>query len=69
MLQRGFAVVRGPEGVITQSKDVTAGLALDIEFADGKAAAVGAGGKAKPAKRAGKAKSKTKSDDPQGSLL
>ncbi|RMD60700.1 MAG: exodeoxyribonuclease VII large subunit, partial [Alphaproteobacteria bacterium] len=41
-LKRGFAVVRGPRGVITTAAAVTTGLPLDIEFADGHAAAVGA---------------------------
>ena len=33
VLQRGFAVVRGPEGVITRAEQVSPGLVLDIEFA------------------------------------
>ena len=44
VLARGFAVVRGPDGVVTEAAGVSPGLALEIEFADGKAAAVGGGG-------------------------
>jgi exodeoxyribonuclease VII large subunit len=44
VLKRGFAVVRGPDGVIMDAAAVTAGLPLDIEFrGDQHAAAVGAG--------------------------
>jgi exodeoxyribonuclease VII large subunit len=70
VLQRGFAVVRGPEGVITRAGQVIAGLALDIEFGDGRAAAVGAGpgmsGARKPKAKRGKP---PPGGDPQGSLL
>jgi len=70
VLQRGFAVVRGPDGVITGAQGVTGSLPLDIEFADGHAAAVGAGPPTKSLKRrAAKQPPKSKSDDPQGSLL
>jgi exodeoxyribonuclease VII large subunit len=75
VLKRGFAVVHGPEGLIARAAQVTPGLALDIEFGDGRAAAIGAdveapGGvasrprpkKRKPAKAPG-------DDEPQGSLL
>ena len=67
VLKRGFAVVRGPDGLITGAKAVTAGLALDIEFADGRAAAVGGGGSTgrRPARKGGA----PPDDDPQGSLL
>ncbi len=34
-LQRGFAVVHGPDGVATRSEQLSAGDAIDIEFADG----------------------------------
>ncbi|MFQ5775331.1 MAG: exodeoxyribonuclease VII large subunit [Kiloniellaceae bacterium] len=64
-LKRGFAVVRGPQGLLTRAAQVTAGLALDIEFGDGHAAAVGAGGPP-PARRA---RGKTARGDAQGSLL
>jgi exodeoxyribonuclease VII large subunit len=70
VLQRGFAVVRGPEGLITQAAQVSAGLALDIEFGDGHAAAVGAGDRpaAAPKPKSRRAKPPP-GDDPQGSLL
>ena len=68
VLKRGFAVVHGPEGLIARAAQITPGLALDIEFGDGRAAAVGAGGatgtkpkRMKPAQPPG--------DEPQGSLL
>ncbi len=43
VLKRGFAVVHGPGGLIARAAQVTPGLDLDIEFGDGRAAAVGAG--------------------------
>ncbi len=75
VLQRGYAVVRGPEGAITRPQDVTPGLALELEFASGRAAATGGSDQPaaapspeiKPAARRSKKKSST--DDPQGSLL
>ena len=75
-LKRGFAVVRGPDGLIARAAGVTAGLELDIEFGDGHAAAVGAsggagggaGGGAKPKPKKRRAKP-TPGDEPQGSLL
>ncbi len=74
VLQRGYAVVRGPEGAITGAEQVTAGLALDLEFADDPHAAAVGGDRpveAKPQKPAAKppARKKAKRDDPQGSLL
>ena len=72
VLQRGFAVVRGPEGVIARAAGVTPGLALDIEFGDGHAAAVGTGARPartrEPKPRAKRAKPSS-GDEPQGSLL
>ncbi|NIA71190.1 exodeoxyribonuclease VII large subunit [Pelagibius litoralis] len=79
VLQRGYAVVRGPEGAITTPEAVTPGLALELEFAAGRATATGGegpgavGGRA-PARPAAQpvAKAKKKkppSDDSQGSLL
>ncbi|MFV0475670.1 MAG: exodeoxyribonuclease VII large subunit, partial [Pikeienuella sp.] len=56
VLARGYAIVRGPGGVVTSAKGVGAGDALRIEFADGEAAAVGAGKPAKPAKPPPRAK-------------
>ena len=79
VLQRGYAVVRGPQGAITKPDDVTPGLALELEFASGRAAATGgsdqpvsstpAAPAAKPAAKPAARKKKTSSDDPQGSLL
>ncbi len=72
VLQRGFAVVRGPDGLVAGAAAVTPGLALDIEFGDGHAAAVGvgAGGGAKSAAPRAPARPKRKPDDgSQGSLL
>ena len=70
VLKRGFALVHGPKGLITQAKAITSGLELQLEFADGPAKAVGsAGGKAtvgakpKPRGKSGPG------DDTQGSLL
>ena len=84
VLQRGYAVVRGPEGAITRPEAVTAGLALELEFASGRAAATGGSDQPvsstppapkpepnpapKPAPKPA-ARKKTSSDDPQGSLL
>ncbi|GAB4232055.1 MAG: exodeoxyribonuclease VII large subunit [Kiloniellaceae bacterium] len=83
VLQRGYAVVRGPEGAITKPDEVTAGLALELEFASGRAAATGGSDqpvssappvpapapKPRPAVQPSGRKTKTPSDDPQGSLL
>jgi exodeoxyribonuclease VII large subunit len=78
VLQRGYAVVRGPEGAITDPDVITPGLALDLEFANDRHAAatgaasqpVAAGPSAARKKPAGrKAKKTSSSDDPQGSLL
>ncbi len=73
VLARGFAVVRGPEGLITSPAQADAGLDLDIEFAGQQhLAAVAAGRrKPKPAKRP-KPTAKTaapEDSDPQGRLL
>jgi len=70
VLKRGFVLVHGPKGLVTQAKAVTPGLELELEFADGRAkavggagAAAGAGRKPKPGRKAGPG------DDTQGSLL
>jgi len=70
VLKRGFVLVHGPKGLVTQAKAVTSGLELELEFADGRAkaiggagAAAGAGRKPKPGRKAGPG------DDTQGSLL
>ncbi|MGF1593150.1 MAG: exodeoxyribonuclease VII large subunit [Kiloniellaceae bacterium] len=82
VLQRGYAVVRGPEGAITAPEAVTPGLALELEFAAGRAAATGGGrpaasrsepSRSEPSRPAASkpaaAKKKPAPDDPQGSLL
>ena len=80
VLQRGYAVVRGPEGAVTSVKQLHGGEPLRLEFADGEvgATASGEGGPAtapapqQPAKKpkpAAKSRTKGPSDDPQGSLL
>ena len=71
VLQRGFAVVRGPAGAITSAEAVGPGDPLRLEFADGEAAATGGGAmKSKTtSKKISKAAGKERSDDPQGSLL
>jgi exodeoxyribonuclease VII large subunit len=66
VLARGFAVVRGPDGLLSGPEGVAPGLVLDIEFAQDRhlpAVAGTTGVKRKtPARRSAK-------DDPQGSLL
>ncbi len=72
VLKRGFAVVHGPGGLIARAAQVTPGLALDIEFGDGRAAAVGAAaiGAAAPKSKPKRKPAKPPGDDePQGSLL
>ena len=74
-LKRGFAVIRDQNGkVLTAARQVTAGMPLDLQFTDGRAAAIGAGkpsaGAApKSSRRGRKVAKKPASDDPQGSLL
>jgi len=78
VLDRGFAVVRDAEGrTLTLSADVAPGDGLEIEFSDGRQAAVatGDGSAPKAAPKAGKRPAKRKKptdddkDDRQGSLL
>ncbi len=75
VLARGFAVVRDAKGLITSAVSVKEGAALDLEFQDGHAAAVGgetaAGAKPKQPKKTKKpaARPRGGDDDPQGSLL
>ncbi|MFN3230548.1 MAG: exodeoxyribonuclease VII large subunit [Alphaproteobacteria bacterium] len=62
VLARGFAVVRGEgDAVLTSAKGVKSGTPLSLEFKDGRAQAVAAGGK--------RPKSSPKSKDDQGTLL
>ncbi len=68
VLKRGYAAVHGPEGLIARARQVTAGLALEIEFEDGRVAATADGTPPRPAKR--KPRSGTDPQgSPQGSLL
>ena len=81
VLARGFAVVRGPEGLIAGPADARPGLALDIEFVRDQHVAArveGAGpGQGKPEgktvrktlRKTARESAVTSDDDPQGSLL
>ena len=66
-LKRGYAVVRGPDGVVTSQGVAEKQPGLEIEFADGKLAVIpGGGGSVAPPK------AKKKKPDPgpsQGSLF
>ena len=65
-LERGFAVVRGPGGVLTRAAQLRGGDALRLEFADGQApATAGAAAPDKPKPR----KSAPSRKETQGSLL
>ena len=66
VLARGYAVVRGPEGLLRGPEDVPPGAPLDIEFARARHLPAVAG-RAAPRRtpRSGRAAE----DDPQGSLL
>jgi len=68
-LARGFAVVRDPGGVISSARGVSAGLALDIEFADGHAAAVGTSGGGAARAPARRKRGPAGGEPPQGTLL
>ncbi len=73
VLKRGFAVVYGPAGPVTRAAGLAPGLALELEFDDGKAPATALGGpapvKPRPARKAKPAKSISSNDEPQGTLL
>ncbi len=69
VLERGFAVVHGPGGLITRAGQVSKGLAVELEFADGRARATGAGGSAAPRGKGRRKPGVSSGDDPQGSLL
>ena len=71
VLARGFAVVRGPGGLITAPDQASAGLELDIEFArDQHLPAVAGGGGARRARAKAVKKPKRQAEvDPQGRLL
>lgn len=74
VLARGYAVVRGPDGLVTRAAEVAGGQSLDLEFADGHSAVVAEGAttaspgppgpKAKPKKKVAPSKA-----DSQGTLL
>ena len=65
VLARGFAVVKDAEGkIVRQAASVASGDVLDIEFADGKVAAVAGGGAAKV-----RTPSRQKPGSGQGSLF
>jgi exodeoxyribonuclease VII large subunit len=68
VLKRGFAVVRSGGKVVVEAAAVGAGQALEIEWRDGKRAAVAAGGASSPPQR-GAPRRKSDSSDDQGSLL
>ena len=66
-LARGYAVVHGPDGLITRGEAATPGLTVAVEFADGRVGATLIDPPSKtPKRRAAKA---AKGDDPQGRLL
>ncbi len=50
-LARGYAVVRGPEGVETRAAGIAPGTALEIEFADGRVEATAGGAPRGPRRR------------------
>ncbi|MER9336579.1 exodeoxyribonuclease VII large subunit [Mesorhizobium sp. M0293] len=69
VLARGFALVKDADGaVIKQAADVSSGMALSLEFADGTADAIATSGTAKP-KAVTKPAAKTKEPGNQGSLF
>ena len=72
VLKRGFAVVHGPEGPIARTDGLAPGMALELEFADGRARATAQDGKASGsgAKRKSKTRRASSPDDgSQGTLL
>ena len=76
VLKRGFALVRGPAGLVMRAAQVEVGAALEIEFADGKVPATAGQGAAapsappkKPRKTPPKSTGKSEGPDSQGRLL
>ena len=66
VLERGYAMVRVDGQLVTNAAQISAGAALDIEFHDGKVAAIAEGGEAK---RAPAAKKPAIGKPGQGSLF
>jgi exodeoxyribonuclease VII large subunit len=62
-LARGYAVVRGPEGVVQRANQIASGTALRLEFADGEIGAIAQTDRAKPRRQT------PSPEEPQGSLL
>jgi exodeoxyribonuclease VII large subunit len=72
VLARGFALVRDSEGVpLRLAAAVSSGMALDIEFADGRVRARAEGGGAAPraVEAPTKPRGRTGGDSGQGSLF
>ncbi len=74
VLERGFALVQGPAGLITRAAQVSSGMPLKIRFSDDVASATadGAGGPAEPAqkpKARPRKRAASSDNDPQGTLL
>ena len=75
VLERGFAVVHGPSGIVQHRKGLAAGTALEIEFSDGRVPAEvagrspGAGPRGGPRGAGGKPGRAKDDDGPQGRLL
>jgi exodeoxyribonuclease VII large subunit len=69
VLQRGFALVRGPKGVITRAAAVTPGLAMQIQFDDGQVPVTADKGVRSGVAPEPKRRAPVKSKNPQGSLL
>ncbi len=67
-LERGFAVVHGPDGVATRSAQLNVGDALGIEFADGRVPAT-VGSPSAPAARPARRKPAPRGGGEQGNLL
>ncbi len=69
-LDRGFALVRDGRGkTMRRAADITAGMALNLEFSDGPVRAVSGGLAKKAGRKKMPDKTSTPDDDPQGSLL
>lgn len=69
ILQRGFALVHGPKGVITRGAAVSPGLAMNLQFDDGQVPVTADATDRSTARRAPKRRTPAKSKNPQGSLL